>query len=492
MAPLTACCMQNADRPPIRRTRSGPTSLQTSIERARRSSAHVELTRTKSGTLVAGRNISAVPEVRLLSESTLAQIPTQTPRQTPNVDSHAPPGPRSRRPIDIDPTVSRLDLSNVRCYRQPRSSEWIGNASLSPNSSSPREPDETGDVIESFPTSTVGGMNPMSPSRRREEINEQLAARRLNMTDRYFAPEKNPTLQPYHAETYIPRTATSDSTGPRHMQTQHQREQNHAYAYRPSRRHPAFDSRPAVRDTMPQAQSRRVGSFGTVNSEPSILEEGEDATDEALYSQHSGSTVSPISPSSSRRSQRKRPEDLRVDRTSLNPNAFAFHHPYNTQRSLSSVNSLEVPRLPPRSIHRRTPPPLLPQIENESQDLADAAPPSDPTATRSPNPLHTWLTKQTKNTGPNLEAKDFILKLQHDIAPSHWLLRPLQLLSWLGFLGWFISVPITSRRKLAFNCFELQTQILRSMGIYLNTTLIDRHELPTPSDIFIPASSTLR
>ncbi|KAF2644329.1 hypothetical protein P280DRAFT_538204 [Massarina eburnea CBS 473.64] len=84
-------------------------------------------------------------------------------------------------------------------------------------------------------------------------------------------------------------------------------------------------------------------------------------------------------------------------------------------------------------------------------------------ASRHPNrwyiALYHWITQQPSSSPAPESGSTFATNLRHDIAPAHWLLYFIQGLLWLGLALYFFVSLSTVSDKLAFECYELKTQL---------------------------------
>jgi hypothetical protein len=86
-----------------------------------------------------------------------------------------------------------------------------------------------------------------------------------------------------------------------------------------------------------------------------------------------------------------------------------------------------------------------------------------------------FFSTQPKGTEPNTRGDPFLTKLEHDISPVHWLLRTLQFAVWVAIFGVYMWQTWISHRKLAFDCYELKTQL----GIYQGKSGTEVYETPS-------------
>ncbi|KAF2003515.1 hypothetical protein P154DRAFT_573114 [Amniculicola lignicola CBS 123094] len=157
--------------------------------------------------------------------------------------------------------------------------------------------------------------------------------------------------------------------------------------------------------------------------------------------------------------------------------------PGEASRGKLRVSRTRSQRLRPREIHPDHPPPLpyaipdrpprLPYINTMptaipsrmfnrprlSSDLPDSYPTHRPTMG---NRAYKFLSMRKRPEQDTL-GKAFLVKLDHDVAPVHWLLRVSQFVIWTGIFVAFMYFPVTSTRKLAFDCYELKAQVLHTL-----------------------------
>jgi hypothetical protein len=91
-------------------------------------------------------------------------------------------------------------------------------------------------------------------------------------------------------------------------------------------------------------------------------------------------------------------------------------------------------------------------------------PVSAPTNKRWHTRVFDFFSTQPNGARPNTRGDPFLTKLQHDIAPIHWLLRILQFTVWVAIFGVYMWQTWTSHRKLAFDCYELKMQLSSYQG----------------------------
>ncbi|KAF2266253.1 hypothetical protein CC78DRAFT_152426 [Lojkania enalia] len=240
-------------------------------------------------------------------------------------------------------------------------------------------------------------------------------------------------------------------------------------------RHPTFEGRSTTWDTMPQAQEPELES--NMGEHRPMMWSDEEKCRSAEGDLSSIARVpSNQSDASRRRSQRRRPEEqLCANKASLNPLAAPE----------------EQPKFPNIAVHQL----LGPRVGGTSDPCLGPSGNASPTIPHTPPRrsrfvafLTTCFSRPPSNSPLHVHDRDFLLKLEHDMAPSPWQLRILQLAIWTVILVFFILQPVTNHNRLAFDCYELKANLhlllQNGTDIATNATLSDANFMP--SDVIIP------
>ncbi|KAF2710361.1 hypothetical protein K504DRAFT_501633 [Pleomassaria siparia CBS 279.74] len=249
--------------------------------------------------------------------------------------------------------------------------------------------------------------------------------------------------------------------------------------------HPALLDRPELRDAYSVAPSSIGIGLGIYHGSQDSTA-GSQPTSPVASRKSSDGTSRQLSQGSStfsRRRARHSPEmgqwfssNLPIPRPPTPP-PIARHAPYPTRPRPTQGHE---PREP------LNPNPYSPKLSRITRRLSPStglptSVPRAPTKKYWPARFYAFFSTQPSSAEPNEHGDPFLLKLEHDIAPVHWLLRTLQFVVWLGIFGVYMWQAWKPHRKLAFDCFELKSQMIQEAPPSNGTVLRN-----VPSGIEIP------
>ncbi|KAF2793103.1 hypothetical protein K505DRAFT_338110 [Melanomma pulvis-pyrius CBS 109.77] len=254
-------------------------------------------------------------------------------------------------------------------------------------------------------------------------------------------------------------------------------------------RHPAFNSRSALGETYPVAPLH--------DSDCDILEdielETQDGSQNGAQNESNGIRRQLSQKSSFSRKRLRHSPEMGQWFEPVQPRQHHLDYrlqpsPIYTQRPRPSYNprSREALNSYPKSRQRYRYPSNTPLFQLSTFPTTQPSPtPRPPSKKTWPARLITWLTTQPRSAEPNQHGNHFTTNLEHDIAPIHWLLRVFQSVVWITFFGIYMWSAWLGHHKLAFDCYELKTQLnILHPG---TGVILPGDRLDIPSGVEIPA-----